>query len=118
MVVLIVVVVLFSIRERRTACSARRGSLPTRRSSDLDTRSRLLHTALTLFAKRGVEATSLQMIADELGVTKAAIYYHYTTKSEIVEALVAPLLAEVNPVVRAAGARRGPGAQIDHTLAG
>jgi AcrR family transcriptional regulator len=83
-----------------------------------DTRSRLLETALKLFAERGVEGTSLQMIADELGVTKAAVYYHFKTKDEIVEAVVAPLLAELNQVVHEARARRSRGAQIDQALAG
>jgi AcrR family transcriptional regulator len=83
-----------------------------------DTRTRLLDTALKLFADRGVEATSLQMIADELGVTKAAVYYHFKTKDEIVEAIAAPMLAELNRVVHEASARRTRGAQIDHALAG
>ena len=38
-----------------------------------DTRTRLLETALELFTTHGVEGTSLQMIADALGVTKAAV---------------------------------------------
>jgi AcrR family transcriptional regulator len=83
-----------------------------------DTRTRLLDTALNLFAERGVEGTSLQMIADELGVTKAAVYYHFKTKDEIVEAVVAPLLVELNRVVDEASTRRTRGAQIDHGLAG
>lgn len=46
--------------------------------------------ALDLFARHGAAATSLQMIADELGVTKAAVYYRFRTKEAIVQAALAP----------------------------
>jgi AcrR family transcriptional regulator len=39
-------------------------------------RAQLHETALRLFARDGVEGTSLQAIADDMGVTKAAVYYH------------------------------------------
>jgi len=83
-----------------------------------DTRSRLLDTAVKLFSEHGVEGTSLQMIADELGITKAAVYYHFKTKDAIADEIVTPLLAELNPIVEEASARRTRGAQIDHALAG
>ncbi len=50
--------------------------------------------ALRLFARHGVAGTSLQMIADELGVTKAAVYYRFRTKEEIVLAALAPAFAD------------------------
>jgi AcrR family transcriptional regulator len=70
------------------------------------TQNRTLTAALGLFADHGVSGTSLQMIADEVGVTKAAIYYQFKTKDEIVlsvaEREMAPLeealeLAEAQP---------------------
>lgn len=42
--------------------------------------------AMGLFIDQGYEKTSLREIADELGVTKAALYYHFRTKRDIVEA--------------------------------
>ncbi|OQO89345.1 TetR family transcriptional regulator [Saccharomonospora piscinae] len=83
-----------------------------------DTRSRLLATALTLFSTHGVGGTSLQMIADELGVTKAAVYYHFKTKDQITEAVAAPALQELIERMAEAGAQRTRGAQIDHALSG
>jgi AcrR family transcriptional regulator len=83
-----------------------------------DTRSRLLDTALKLFSEHGMEGTSLQMIADELGVTKAAVYYHFKTKDEIAEAVAAPALQELDQIVDEARTKRSRGAQIDHALAG
>jgi AcrR family transcriptional regulator len=82
------------------------------------TRTRLLTTALQLFTEYGVEATSLQMIADALGVTKAAVYYHFKTKAEITEAVAEPGVRELDLVVEQAGRQRRHGAQVDHLLAG
>ncbi len=48
---------------------------------------RILDAALKLIAEHGVGGTSLQMIADEVGVTKAAVYHQFKTKEEIVIAL-------------------------------
>lgn len=47
---------------------------------------RVVDAARDLFAEHGVSATSLQMIADVLGVTKAAIYHQFPSKHEIVVA--------------------------------
>ena len=83
-----------------------------------DTRARLLDTALKLFSEHGMEGTSLQMIADELGVTKAAVYYHFKTKDEIAESVAAPAIQELDQVIDEARTKRSRGAQIDHALAG
>ena len=47
---------------------------------------RVITAALALFAEHGVAGTSLQMIADRMGVTKAAVYHKFKTKEEIVVA--------------------------------
>lgn len=51
---------------------------------------RIQASALRLFARHGVDGTSLQMIAEDLGVTKAAVYHHYRAKEDIVRAVLAP----------------------------
>ncbi len=63
--------------------------------------------ALELFAEEGVNGTSLQMIADALGVTKAAVYHQFRTKEAIVVAAVDLELAKLEPALEAAEARRG-----------
>lgn len=83
-----------------------------------DTRSRLLDTALRLFSDHGMEGTSMQMLADELGVTKAALYYHFKSKDEIAEAVVAPALQEMEQILDRARTKRGRGAQVEHALCG
>jgi AcrR family transcriptional regulator len=52
-----------------------------------DTRSRIQEVALQLFTEQGYEATSLREIAEALGVTKAALYYHFRTKEDIIASL-------------------------------
>lgn len=47
---------------------------------------RVLTAALELFAEYGMAETSLQMIADRMGVTKAAVYHQFKTKEDIVTA--------------------------------
>lgn len=49
--------------------------------------TRILDAALQLIGENGVGGTSLQMIADAIGVTKAAVYHQFKTKEEIVVAL-------------------------------
>jgi AcrR family transcriptional regulator len=48
-----------------------------------DTRERILDVALELFNEQGYDRTSLREIADHLGVTKAALYYHFERKEDI-----------------------------------
>jgi AcrR family transcriptional regulator len=66
--------------------------------------ARIINAALELFARNGVGGTSLQMIADAIGVTKAAVYHQYKTKDEIVLAAAEAELERVDSVVRAAEA--------------
>ncbi len=66
--------------------------------------ARIISAALELFARKGVGGTSLQMIADAIGVTKAAVYHQYKTKDEIVLAAAEAELERVDAVIRAAEA--------------
>jgi AcrR family transcriptional regulator len=56
-----------------------------------DTRERILDTAARLFTEQGYEATSLREIADELAFTKAALYYHFRAKEDILMAIIQPV---------------------------
>ena len=47
------------------------------------TRERILDVALELFNEHGYDKTSLREIAEQLGVTKAALYYHFEKKEDI-----------------------------------
>ena len=65
---------------------------------------RIIEAALPLFAEHGVNGTSLQMIADAIGVTKAAIYHQFKTKDEIVVAAIEVDLAKLEAALDAADA--------------
>jgi AcrR family transcriptional regulator len=64
-----------------------------------DTRTRIQRVALELFSENGYEATSLREIAERLGVTKAALYYHFKTKDEIIDSLVNERFARIGELV-------------------
>jgi AcrR family transcriptional regulator len=63
---------------------------------------RTLRAALQLFAEYGVGATSYQMIADAIGVTKGAIYHQFKTKDEIIIAVAEMELARLEDALEAA----------------
>lgn len=54
-----------------------------REKNQPSTRERIQRTAISLFSEAGYERTSLREIAERLGVTKAALYYHFKTKEDI-----------------------------------
>ena len=68
--------------------------------------TRIIDAALVLFAEHGISGTSLQMIADAIGVTKAAVYHQYNTKDEIVLAVAESVLTRLDAAATAAEAER------------
>jgi AcrR family transcriptional regulator len=65
-----------------------------------DTRERILAVANELFIEQGYEGTSLREIADRLDITKAALYYHFRSKEEILESLLVPSDTLVEELLR------------------
>ena len=72
-----------------------------------DTRARIQSVAVGLFGEQGYEKTSLREIAERLGVTKAALYYHFKSKEDIVHSLVDDYFGQVDALV--AWGRQQPG---------
>jgi AcrR family transcriptional regulator len=64
-----------------------------------DTRSRLRELALQLFTEQGYEKTSLREIAERLGVTKAALYYYFKSKEDIVRSLVEDYYSAIDELI-------------------
>lgn len=83
-----------------------------------DTRQRLLDISTALISRHGFAGTSLQMIADELGFTKAAIYYHFRTRDHLLVALMEPILHQIRRVVDNAESQSTPRTQVDAMVAG
>jgi AcrR family transcriptional regulator len=68
--------------------------------------TRIVSAALDLFGQHGVSGTSLQMIADAVGVTKAAVYHQYNTKEEIVIAVMEDDLRQLESALDVAEAEK------------
>ncbi|MEW2128824.1 TetR/AcrR family transcriptional regulator [Streptomyces sp. NPDC005435] len=64
-----------------------------------NTRQRIQDVALELFAEQGYEKTSLREIAERLDVTKAALYYHFKTKEEIIVSLFKDLTQPIEDLI-------------------
>jgi len=64
-----------------------------RRNSD--TREDIRAVALELFSENGVEQTSLRQIAERLDITKAALYYHFPSKDELLAELARPMIDDL-----------------------
>ena len=99
-------------RNRSRGGSPARGESPARRRARAEsprggTRERIQSIALELFAEQGYEKTSLREIAERLGVTKAALYYHFKSKEDIVRSFVEDYRAELEQVI-AWGASQPP----------
>ena len=58
-----------------------------------------MEAALALFAEHGVHGTSLQMIADRIGVSKAAVYYQFHSKEDIVLEVIRPSIEDMARVI-------------------
>jgi AcrR family transcriptional regulator len=88
------------------------GTLSTAAPPHEDTRARVLQAALELFAERGFAATSTRELSERLGFTKAALYYYFRTKDDLLAALIQPGLEQLTtlitqtPVRASAAARR------------
>lgn len=71
----------------------------TKRQRRGDTRQRIQDVALELFAEQGYEKTSLREIAEHLDVTKAALYYHFKTKEEILVSVFDDLTKPIEDLI-------------------
>lgn len=96
-----------------TASDGGAGGAKADSRSRSDTRARIQQVAVELFTEHGYEGTSLREIAERLEVTKAALYYHFRSKEDIVASLVEDYYGQIDRLIewarsqpRTAGARR------------
>ncbi|MER5775798.1 helix-turn-helix domain-containing protein [Streptomyces sp. NPDC002039] len=64
-----------------------------------NTRQRIQDVAVELFAEQGYEKTSLREIAERLDVTKAALYYHFKTKEDIIISLFEDVTRPIDELI-------------------
>lgn len=82
------------------------------------TRQTVLDTSRRLFAERGYDATSLQEIADTMGVRKANVYYYFKTKSALLEALLRSFTAPLEVLLDEVAAAPEGAARVERLAAG
>jgi len=84
--------------------------------AEVGTRTRILDIARELFTTQGYGSTSIAQIAERLGTSKAALYYHFKSKEEILDALLAQPIAELTELTERAAADE-PGKHAEEVLA-
>lgn len=68
-----------------------------------ETRARILAVALELMSERGFAGTSIRDLAERLDLTVAAMYYHFSSKDALLDALVEPLVGGLTDLSGKAG---------------
>ena len=75
------------------------------RARTTETADRIRAAALELIGEKGVQRVSLREIAERVGVTKPALYYHFPSREDLVRSLVQPLIDDVEAMLNAADPR-------------
>jgi len=65
----------------------------------MDVRAQILTQATRLFAEQGYDGTSVQQIADAVGIRKPSLLYHFKSKDELREEVLSEMLAHWNAVL-------------------
>src|SRR3954447_7727665 len=77
------------------------------------TKQLILETAQRLFDEQGYDATSLRQIAEAVGMTKAAVYYHYPAKENLLLELIRPMLDALGDLVTRLRSDDAGGDEVD-----
>ncbi|MFI5715067.1 TetR/AcrR family transcriptional regulator [Nocardia sp. NPDC051750] len=81
-----------------------------------DTKQAILDAAVQLFVSKGFEQTSLREIADAVGITKPSLYYHFSSKLELLVAVINPLLDDLRALADEVEAMAAPDAEGRRTV--
>jgi AcrR family transcriptional regulator len=65
----------------------------------MDVRAQILTHATRLFAEQGYDGTSVQQIADAVGIRKPSLLYHFKSKDELRKQVLSEMLAHWNAVL-------------------
>ena len=61
----------------------------------VDTKTRIIEEALTLFSIKGYKGTSVKNIADAVGIKDASLYKHFKSKQAILDKIVSLMMSKV-----------------------
>jgi AcrR family transcriptional regulator len=85
--------------------AARRPGRPSGGAGGAEQRTRLMEAALALFARQGIQDTTLAAIAREAGVTPAMVHYYFKTRDQLIDVLIderfVPLRASMSGIFEA-----------------
>lgn len=81
-----------------------------------DTKKAILEAAVRLFVDKGFEQASLREVADAVGITKPSLYYHYSSKLDLLVAVINPLLDELRALADEVEAMPTPDAEGRRTV--
>lgn len=69
-------------------------------SAPTGTRERILRSAAALFRQRGFNGTSMQDLAEAVGITKSSLYHHFPSKQALLSEILSNTVDRVTPAVR------------------
>lgn len=73
-------------------------------------RARILRSAVRLFAERGFDATTVQEVVTDAGVTKGALYHHFSSKNDLLYDIYGSIIGRQNDELRQIAERGMPAA--------
>jgi AcrR family transcriptional regulator len=78
-----------------------------------ETRRQILQAALDLFSAKGYAETSLREIAEKVGISKPALYYHFDSKDDLLVEIITPIKEAMDDLLDRAEATGSPGTARD-----
>lgn len=87
----------------------RRAARPRSRSGGRLTRQHIVEASMHLFSERGYAQTTVRDIARQAGISDAAIYYHFNSKDDVLDALIDAALDQPADTTPAPERKRPPG---------
>ncbi len=88
----------------------------TRADQTAQSRQRILDVAGAMFAEHGYEGTAMQDVAKELGLTRAALYYHYSSKADILREIIDAETTRFFATLESIGEIKSRSARLDATV--
>jgi len=89
----------------------------TRSEQTAQAKQRILELAARMFAERGYDGTAMQDVAQELGLTRAALYYHYASKADILREIIDAETSRFFATLDTIGTLGSRSARVDATIA-
>ncbi len=84
--------------------------------ADINTKEKILETALKLFNDKGSYAVTTRHIAAEMGISPGNLYYHYRNKEEIIRVLLERMFEEFNLFIRTFNRASEPAAAFSEMI--